>query len=74
MLRYEADNKEEIEQLAAEKDLSGKQLWNRVKRMAGWSVSLSPNKFTPENGLITDPIEMANSLNNFFTSKIEEKL
>ena len=72
MLRYEADKNEEIEQLAVEKDLSGKQLWNRVKKMAGWSVSLSPNKFTSENGLITDPKQMADCLNNFFTAKIEK--
>ena len=72
MLRFEADHNEKIEQLTAEDDLTGKQLWQRVKRMAGWSVSLAPTKFISETGLIANPKDMADILNNFFCTKIEK--
>ena len=48
LLRYEAKQNDEIEQLTAQEDMTGKQLWNRVKYMAGWAISLSPTKFATE--------------------------
>ena len=39
--------------------------------MARWAISLSPTKFTTENGLVTDPKQMADMLNEYFCSKIQ---
>ena len=46
-------------------------MWNRVKKLAGWSTSLSPTKFATDSGIITNPKQMADLLNNFFCSKIK---
>ena len=59
-----------IEQLAAEKDVTSRKLWQKVKGMAGWINSLSPTKFATENGLIFKPLEMANLLNDYFFNKV----
>ena len=72
MLRKEAIKNDKVEQLAAQDDITGKQLWNRVKQMAGWVSSLSPTKFSTNNGMITDPTQMANLLNDFFCTKIQK--
>ena len=70
ILRREATSKDKVEQLAAQSDMTGKMLWNRVKRMAGWATSLSPTKFSTENGIISEPKQMANNLNDHFCNKI----
>ena len=71
LIRNEASKNENIEQLASENDISGKQLWRRVKMLAGWTSSLAPTKFITESGIIDKPNQMADLLNNFFCSKIE---
>ena len=47
-------------------------MWNRVKKIAGWSTSLSPTIFSTDTGLITKPKHMADHLNNFFCDKIQK--
>ena len=59
-----------MEQIAAEKDITTRQLWQRVKKMAGWINSLSPTKFSMDEGIISKPLEMANLLNDFFYKKV----
>merc|ERR1712101_67029 len=46
-------------------------MWRRAKRIAGWSESLSPTVFSTDSGLISKPKQMADHLNNFFCSKIQ---
>ena len=45
-------NNDKIEQLAAEKDSTGKQLWQRVKQLASWTNSLAPTGFEINNVLV----------------------
>ena len=71
-MRREAVENNRIEQIAAEKDVTSRKLWQRVKSLAGWTNSLSPTKFTTENGLVTKPAEMANLLNDFFCNKVQK--
>ena len=60
-----------MEQSIVEEDISGRQMWLRVKRLAGWSTSLSPTKFATDTGIITNTKQMADLLNNFFCAKIK---
>ena len=52
LLRKESKNNSNIEQIAVEKDITTKQLWQRVKKMAGWINSLLPTKFTTDDIII----------------------
>merc|ERR1712240_552904 len=72
LIRNEAKNKTRREQAFAEEDLTGKQMWNRVKKLAGWSSSLSPTIFTTDTGLITKPKLMADHINRIFCEKIKK--
>ena len=38
LIRNEAMNKTRREQAFAEEDLTGRQMWRRVKKLAGWST------------------------------------
>ena len=71
LIRNEAMNKTRREQAFAEEDLTGRQMWSRVKKLAGWSSSLSPTIFTTDTGLITKPKLMADHINGFFCEKIK---
>ena len=70
MLRKGVNDRDRIEQLAVQKDLTGRMLWNRVKKLAGWATALSPIKFSTENGVVSEPKLMANLLNNYFCEKV----
>merc|ERR1711873_201441 len=59
LIRNEARSTTRREQAIVEEDLTGKQMLRRVKRIAGWSASLSQTVFTTDTGLITKPKEMA---------------
>ena len=72
LIRNKARSNTRREQAIVEEDLTGKQMWRRVKRIAGWSASLSPTIFTTDTGLITKPKEMADHINNFFCAKIQK--
>ena len=52
--------------------MTGRQMWNRVKKLAGWSTSLSPTIFTTETGTITKPKLMADHINDYFCQKIKK--
>ena len=71
LLRNEARSKTRREQASVEEDLTGRQMWRRVKKIAGWSTSLSPTIFSTDTGLITKPKQMADHLNDFFCAKIQ---
>ena len=71
LIRNEAMNKTRREQALAEEDLTGRQMWRRVKKLAGWSTSLAPTILTTETGLITKPKQMADHINGFFCEKIK---
>ena len=51
--------------------MTGRQMWNRVKKLAGWSSSLSPTIFSTDAGTISNPKLMADHVNEFFCSKIQ---
>ena len=72
LLRNETAKNELKEQKIVEDDMTGRQIWNRVKRLAGWSTSLSPTIFTTDSGIISNPKLMADHINNFFCSKISK--
>ena len=72
LIRNEVRSNTRREQAMVEEDLTGKQMWRRVKKIAGWSASLSPTIFTTDTGLITKPKEMADHINNFFCAKIQK--
>ena len=72
LIRNKARNRIRREQAFAEEDLTGRQMWRRVKKLAGWSTSLSPTIFTTDTGLITKPKQMADHINGFFCEKIKK--
>ena len=72
LIRNEDRNKKRREQALVEEDLTGKQMWNRVKNLAGWTSSLSPTIFTTETSLITKPKLMADHINEYFSNKIKK--
>ena len=43
-----------------------------MKKLAGWSSSLSPTIFATETGLITKPKQMADHINDYFGNKIKK--
>ena len=72
LLRSEARNIMRREQALVEEDMTGRQMWKRVKKIAGWSISLSPTIFSTDTGLISKPKQMADHLNKFFCAKIQD--
>ena len=74
LLRDDAAKNVFKEQKIAEDDMTGRQIWNRVKRLAGWSTSLSPTIFSTDSGVISNPKQMADLMNKFFCDKVSKIL
>ena len=71
MVRDERNNCDKISMFLAEEDLTCKKMWDKVKQLAGWVNSLSPNGLLCEGIITTSPKKMAGILNEYFVTKIE---
>ena len=70
-IRKEKALKKEHEIEEVSKDVTAKSLWNLVKRRACWTQSLAPTMLKiGESEYTSSPAEMANTLNDYFISKV----
>ena len=54
-----------------EKDRSTKDLWNTIKKKAGWVTNLAPGFIQNGAVLVKDRVQSANIINNYYKNKIE---
>ena len=72
MIKYEKINSDNTTLKNIGYDKTSRQLWNHVKKQAGWLKSLSPSVLNIEGKPILNSVQISEALNNFFVEKIEK--
>ena len=67
---YRKTNSDRITKI--QEDKTGKQIWNHVKKAAGWVITLSPVTININGNLTTNCLVISNQLNNFFIDKVKK--
>ena len=71
ILRKERNIKNEENTIKLEQDSTSREIWNMIKKKAGWIKSLSPVSLSVAGKLITSPKEIGNELNKYWITRIE---
>ena len=71
ILRKERNIKNEENTIKLEQDSTSREIWNMIKKNAGWIKSLSPVSLSVAGKLITSPKEIGNELNKYWITRIE---
>ena len=61
------------ENILAGEDISGKTVWNHVKRLAGWVTNLTPLTLCYDGSVTTSPIKIANILKKISKTNLDIK-
>ena len=72
MIRSEKNKSDNEKIFKIENGKSCSELWNYVKKKAGWSKSLSPKIIKYDGIHNSNPTVIANLLNNFYISKVND--